>query len=119
MSYSKIRKVRISKYDKLWSALVRKRDGRCLVCGKTDYLAAHHYIRRGVKATRLALENGITLCPSHHTFNSDFSAHRTPESFKWWFEKEYPARAKAMRKKERTMMTEREAIKEFEQVCGE
>jgi len=114
MSYSKIKKVRISKYDKLWSKAIRERDKRCLVCGKTEYLAAHHFIRRGVKSTRLALENGITLCPSHHTFNSDFSAHKTPESFKRWFVKEYPARAKAMRAKERTMMTEREAIKEFQ-----
>ena len=119
MSYSKIKKVRISKYDKLWSKAVRERDRRCLVCGKTDYLAAHHFIRRGVKATRLALENGITLCPAHHTFNHEFSAHRTPESFKRWFEKEYPDRAKAMRKREQTMMTEREAIKEFEKLCDE
>jgi hypothetical protein len=119
MSYSKIKKVRISKYDKLWSLKVRGRDKRCLVCGKTEYLAAHHYIRRGVKSTRLALDNGITLCPSHHTFNSDFSAHRTPESFKRWFEETYPAKAKAMRKREQTMMSEREAIKEFESLSVE
>jgi 5-methylcytosine-specific restriction endonuclease McrA len=118
MSYSKIKKVRISKYDKVWSKAVRDRDKRCLVCGKTEYLAAHHFIRRGVKSTRLALDNGITLCPSHHTFSSDFSAHRTPESFKRWFEETYSDRAKAMRKREQTMMSEREAIKEFEALYG-
>jgi hypothetical protein len=118
MSYSKIKKVRISKYDKLWSKAVRERDKRCLVCSKTEYLAAHHFIRRGVKSTRLALENGCTLCPGCHTFNHQFSAHKTPEAFKRWFEKEYPDRAKAMRKKERLMMTEREAIKEFTELYG-
>lgn len=113
MSYSKIKKVRLGKFDKKWSEIVRQRDGKCLVCGKTEYLAAHHYIRRSVKSTRLLPDNGITLCPSHHTFSHEFSAHRTPEAFKRWFEQTYPDRAKRMKEKERTYMTELQAIKEF------
>jgi hypothetical protein len=61
----------------------------------------------------LALDNGITLCPSHHTFNHEFSAHKAPEAFKWWFEENYPDRAKRMKTKERIHMTELQAIKEF------
>ncbi len=79
-------KLRFTKHDKLWSKRVRERDGQCLYCGrKPPYvLNAHHFLRRGVKATRLMLENGITLCVHCHTFNSQFSAHQTPEAFKTW-----------------------------------
>ena len=59
------------------------------------------------------LDNLVVLCPSHHTFNHEFSAHRTPEAFKRWFKKKYPARYRNVIKKAQTMMTEREAIKEF------
>jgi hypothetical protein len=68
-----------------------------------------------VKATRLDLDNGITLCPSHHTFSHEFSAHRTPEAFTRWFKRSYPHRNKAMIKKAQAMMTERQAITEFEE----
>ena len=115
MSFSKVRKIRINKFDKLWSKLVRKRDGACLYCGKRDYLAAHHFIRRSIKSTRLLVSNGVTLCPAHHTFNHEFSAHRTPEAFKRWFTKNYSDRVKDLKKRERIMMTEREAIKEFQE----
>jgi hypothetical protein len=63
----------------------------------------------------LLLDNGITLCPSHHTFNHEFSAHRTPEAFKRWFEEKYPDRARKMKAKEGIHMTELQAIKEFTQ----
>ena len=120
MSYSKIKKVRISKYDKLWPALIRKRDGRWLYerCNRTEFLNAHHFKGRSCKATRLMLENGISLCSAHHVFSSDFSAHKTPEKFDRWFKKKFPDRYKAIIKKAQTMMTEREAIREFESLYG-
>jgi len=118
MSYSKIRKVRISKYDAIASKKARERDRACLYCGRREYLAAHHFIRRSVKSTRLLLENLVSLCPSHHTFNYEFSAHKTPEAFKRWFTKKYPDRVKLLKKRERIMMTERQAIKEFQEVYG-
>jgi 5-methylcytosine-specific restriction endonuclease McrA len=113
LSYSKTRKIKLSKYDKIWSQFVRERDGQCQVCGKRDYLAAHHIKGRSCKSTRLLLDNGISLCPSCHTFNHQFSAHRTPEAFERWFKKEYPNRYKEIRKRAQTMMPEREAIAEF------
>jgi hypothetical protein len=59
------------------------------------------------------LDNGVTLCAGHHTFNYEFSAHRAPEAFTRWFKKTYPDRHKAIIKKAQTMMSEREAIQEF------
>jgi hypothetical protein len=68
-----------------------------------------------VKSTRLVVANGITLCASHHVFNHEFSAHRTPEAFKKWFKKTYPDRAKLCEQRAKRMMSEREAIKEFQE----
>ncbi len=82
------RKISISKLDKEWGRLVRERDGKCLYCGKTDYIQAHHLFMRSRSATRFNLKNGISLCSAHHVFNSEFSAHRTPDKFKAWA-KEY------------------------------
>lgn len=109
----KNREIRLSVADKIWSKLVRERDGKCLVCGKTEYLAAHHFVGRANKSVRLELDNGITLCPSCHTFNNNFSAHRTPKDFKIWFKEKYPERAKRMETKSQIRMSEREAIKQF------
>ena len=109
----KNREIRLSVADKQWSKLVRERDQKCLVCGSKDYLAAHHFIGRTAKSVRLELDNGITLCPSHHVFNNDFSAHRTPKDFKMWFKEKYPERAKSMEMKSQIRMSEREAIKQF------
>ncbi len=111
---SKIKKIRISKYDRLWSLEVRARDEECLKCGRTENLAAHHFVRRSVKPTRLMIENGITLCPSCHVFSHVFSAHRTPEMFKKWFKGRYPSRYRKVIEKEKQYMTERMAIAEFE-----
>jgi hypothetical protein len=59
------------------------------------------------------LDNLVVLCPSHHTFNSDFSAHKTPEAFARWFKKNHPDRYHSVIKKAQTMMSERQAIEEF------
>ena len=56
------------KCDELWSKAVRTRDGRCLLCGKIDGLAAHHYIHTKGSSLhhRFNVKNGITLCYSCH-----------------------------------------------------
>lgn len=114
MTYSKIKKIRLSKYDKLWSKQAREKTPYCWYCGSPDNLNAHHFIRRSIKVTRLDLLNCVVLCSSHHTFNNDFSAHRTPEKFERWFKQTFPKRWKAIREKAKIMISEREAIKEFE-----
>lgn len=65
------------------------------------------------------LDNGVTLCAGHHTFNHQFSAHRTPEAFTRWFKKNFPDRYRSIIKKAQVMMSEREAIKEFQLAAGE
>ena len=81
------RKISIDGLDKKWGKLVRDRDGSCRYCGLTTNLAAHHIFGRGRSGTRYVLDNGITLCPSHHVFNDTFSAHKTPEKFQRWVKK--------------------------------
>lgn len=54
--------------DKLASEVVRKRDGRCLMCGATEGLQAHHFIVTKGASTkhRWDLRNLISLCyPCH------------------------------------------------------
>ncbi len=60
------------------------------------------------------LDNLVVLCPSHHTLNSDFSAHKTPEAFSRWFQEKFSDRYRNVIKKAQVMMSEREAIQEFE-----
>ena len=109
----------MSVFDKLWSRIVRDRDGHCVVCGRTEYLAAHHLIGRTAKSVRLDPENGYTLCPLHHTFSNDFSAHRTPRDFKEWAREKDPKRVERVENRAKVHKTEREAIKEFQETYGE
>ena len=113
MKRKTIKKIRISKYDTIWSKLVRERDGKCRNCGKRENLNAHHVHPRGRKSTRLVLANGLSLCVSCHVFSPD-SVHRSPEGSKKFCiriigEKEYLR----LEKLSIQIMTEREAIQEF------
>jgi len=62
------RQILTEKLDKLVSQIVRKRDGKCLLCGSTENLQVHHYIVTKGSSTkyRWDLRNLITLCyPCH------------------------------------------------------
>jgi hypothetical protein len=118
MGYSKIKKIKLSKYDKEWSKTAREKTPYCEYCKMTEGLNAHHFKGRSCKATRLMMENAVVLCVSHHVFNHLFSAHKTPEAFTKWFKKTFPDRHRAIIKKAQTMMSEREAIKEFTQIIN-
>ena len=56
------------KGDKFWSLCIRARDGRCMICGTTEKLSAHHCIKRKKLSnhSRFLLNNGITLCFNCH-----------------------------------------------------
>lgn len=54
--------------DNLWSYIIKARDRVCAVCGKRDFLNAHHIFSRSKTATRFDLDNGITFCKGHHYF---------------------------------------------------
>lgn len=71
--------------DKLWKEIIKKRAGfQCEYCGKRQNLNSHHIYSRSNFAVRWDLDNGICLCISHHTFNINFSAHKTPLEFIEW-----------------------------------
>ena len=56
--------------DKLWSQIIRQRDGKCLVDGCTnESLHAHHIFSRRHLGTRwLPITNGVSLCFYHHKY---------------------------------------------------
>lgn len=64
------RKALKAKLDKLWSAVVRKRYPRCVICGKSENLNAHHCIVRKAQSdgVRWLPSNGVTLCVNCHLF---------------------------------------------------
>ena len=53
--------------DKLWSEYIKKRDKRCIICGRAD-IQAHHIFGRWKKSTRWDIYNGVSLCVHHHRF---------------------------------------------------
>ncbi len=78
-----------NKCDTLWSKIVRERAGnRCEYCGRQNkMLNAHHIFGRTFLPLRWVLNNGIALCPLHHTFSNTFSAHLAPTEFTFWLVK--------------------------------
>lgn len=61
------RKWRSEKY-KEWRQAVYKRDNyKCVICGSTHKLNAHHlYSYSNCKTLRYLVKNGVTLCHKHH-----------------------------------------------------
>ena len=74
------------KLDVAWSLLVKLKVGRkCEYCGTTTkQIHSHHIFTRSKKSTRWSVENGVSLCASHHVLSSIFSAHKTPVEFTLW-----------------------------------
>lgn len=83
-----------------WSKEVRARDNNaCCVCGQTEFVQAHHIlVKNRYPEYSLDLNNGVSLCVSHHKFGK-CSAHlnaiwfvewlRTnkPDQYQWVLEK--------------------------------
>ena len=70
--------------DHCWAVIVKQRGNVCEYddCNKVTYLNAHHIFGRSNLSVRWDLDNGICLCPGHHTF-STFSAHQSPAFTDW------------------------------------
>lgn len=78
-------KKEINKKFKDWAELVKTRDNnKCVICGETKQLNAHHIIPREIKELRFDINNGISLCPKHHQFSLEISPHRNPFVFLVW-----------------------------------
>lgn len=80
------RKKLVKKLDKLFSEYIRRRDGKCLRCGRTDTLQCAHISSRKNLAGRWNPNNAITLCYTHHLF----WAHKEPIEFAEWLKENYP-----------------------------
>lgn len=71
-----------NKADRLWSMMIRQRDGHCRRCSRTApevILQAAHVISRRYKAIRWDERNGIALCIGCHHWG-----HKQPVEFDWW-----------------------------------
>ena len=81
------KKRKINKEDKEWANAVKLKDGsKCAICGSTINLNAHHIIPREIKPLKYNIDNGITLCPLHHRFSFELSAHQNPIAFFKWMQ---------------------------------
>lgn len=68
--------------DRLFSLLIRARDGACRRCGKETALQCHHLISRTYRKVRFDERNGVSVCNGCHLFlthrpldNDDFAVH--------------------------------------------
>ena len=77
-------KAKLTKEDEAWAAKVKLRDKECVVCGETKRLNAHHILPRQLTEHRTDMMNGIALCPKHHRFSWELSAHQNPMAFFFW-----------------------------------
>ena len=63
------RKRLIAIADKLWADLIKARDGKCIYCGSSINLNAHHIFTKGRHGNlRWNIDNGVTLCAKCHTY---------------------------------------------------
>lgn len=78
-------KIRIDKADAVFSEYIRRRDGRCMRCGKAGTgpkgilgLQCSHYFGRARESTRFANDNCIALCWGCHQYwgSTDREAYR-------------------------------------------
>lgn len=72
------KKILMEKLDRAWSKFIRERDGKCMICGSTNRLSAHHIFSRRYMSTRWYTGNGLTLCYPCHMF----FAHQKYEEFR-------------------------------------
>ena len=65
--------------DILFSQYLRKKIGRCEVCGKLNGLEVSHFFGRRSESTRHSEENCDILCHYHHR-----KFHESPSSYVEW-----------------------------------
>lgn len=72
--------------DKEWRAFCVDRDNNeCVICGSKERTNVHHIIPSQNKKLRNDPQNGICLCPKHHRFSREISAHQNSFAFFLWF----------------------------------
>ena len=81
MNKKKLEKRKRNKEDKIWAETIKKIYQSCIICKKRERLNAHHIIPKEIKKFRHLLINGVSLCPKHHKWSLELSAHRNPFAF--------------------------------------
>jgi hypothetical protein len=85
--HKKTERQRAEEHADYWlSKYVRRRDGRCVICGEPDpaVLQAGHLIRRGKRGTRWSTINVNCQCKS-----CNFKHNHYPEIYTEWFIRQY------------------------------
>lgn len=77
------------KADKVFSAFIRNRDKRCVLCNSVKGLSAGHLIKRGKMATRYDENNVFGLCSSCNF--RDFMEQSYHDFFISWYIKKFGA----------------------------
>ena len=82
MNKQKKERLERKKKDKIWAKMIKEKyHNKCIICGEEKYLNAHHIIPKEIKKFRHDTINGIALCPKHHRFSFELSAHQNPVMF--------------------------------------
>ncbi len=94
------RRIKLTKEDREWAKDVKDRDNwSCVICGNSERPNAHHIIARENHATKFDLHNGLTLCPKHHFFCRQISAHNNPLGVMMWLETNRPNQLRYLKDK--------------------
>jgi predicted restriction endonuclease len=100
-----MRRLKLTIEDKNWAKSVKERDGfKCVICGDTERLNAHHLIVRENHETKYDVENGLSLCPKHHFFSRKVSAHNNPLGLFVWLEVNRPYQLDYVRSKMKELL---------------
>ncbi len=98
----KIARLDKKKRLKAWADTVRERDNNsCVVCGvhrgdlyinkkgKTlkQVIHAHHVFPKEITEFMYDVNNGISVCPKHHKYSTEISAHKNSLVFVLWLMK--------------------------------
>lgn len=77
--------------DREWAREIKVRDGfKCVICSSPERPNAHHIVPREILDYRYELDNGLTLCVTHHKFSRIISAHNNPFGFYIWLKDNRP-----------------------------
>lgn len=96
--------------DGKFSLYIRKRDGKCMRCNRTDKpLDCSHYWKRGDKGTRFDPKNCIALCRDCHTiWEKQQNLEYKEFMIKWLGQEEYDL----LEIRARTVKPQRQAVME-------
>lgn len=95
--------------------MIRERDGKCVRCGKTEYLQCSHFWARAISATRFDPDNLDALCYGCHYGNRqegwEYNKQGAYRTFK--LNQLGEERYQALEERAKTKMSQREAINRF------